>query len=224
MAKTRKLRTIGSRAEVMHNTAKRTSGGLTKSDLMYNKHGRIVSRSKHNSAKRENRLKKYGYGAQKGKFGYVKLDGATRKRGRGRGSRRSRRHRGGSAGSLQPADVNASYMINDVVPQHFTPLDRALTGGRRRRHSRSRSRSRSRRQRGGLAIGGVLSPANAMASGIDGQGITNYGASGSNSVQVAAGMAGGRRHRRRHRRHRGGTGKPHFAENAALAGALGAAS
>lgn len=219
MAKTRKLKTIGSRAAVMHNTAKRTSGGLTKSDLMYNKHGRIVSRSKHASAKREMRLKKYGYGTQKGKFGYVKLNGATRKRGRGSGSRRSRRHRGGSAGSLQPANVNSSYMINDVVPQHFTPLDRALTGGRRRRHSRSRSR----RQRGGLAIGGVLSPANAMASGIDGQGITNYGASGSNSVQVAAGMAGGRR-RRRHRRHRGGTGKPHFAENAALAGALGAAS
>ena len=34
---------IGSRAQVMHNTAHHTSGGLTKRDLKYNKWGRIVS-------------------------------------------------------------------------------------------------------------------------------------------------------------------------------------
>ena len=64
--------TIGSRRQVWNGTAKRTSGGLTKSDLIMS-HGRIVSKSKHFSAKKEMRLLKYGYGTQKGKFGYVKI-------------------------------------------------------------------------------------------------------------------------------------------------------
>lgn len=45
-------KTIGSRAEVMHGTAKKTSGGLTKSDLKYTKDGRIVSRKASDRAKR----------------------------------------------------------------------------------------------------------------------------------------------------------------------------
>ena len=49
---------VGSRAQVWHGTAKKTSGGLTKDKLMMNKHGRIVSRRKHNTAKREKRLEK----------------------------------------------------------------------------------------------------------------------------------------------------------------------
>ena len=40
------MKTIGSRAQVMHGGAMKTSGGLTKSDLKYNKWGRIVSRKK----------------------------------------------------------------------------------------------------------------------------------------------------------------------------------
>ena len=64
---------IGSRAQVMHGTAYKTSGGLTKSRLFQNKNGRIVSRNKHESAKRENRLVKAGYGTRKGHFGAVKL-------------------------------------------------------------------------------------------------------------------------------------------------------
>jgi len=39
--------TFGSKAQVWHGTAKKTSGNLTKSDLMKNKHGRIISRRKH---------------------------------------------------------------------------------------------------------------------------------------------------------------------------------
>ena len=39
---------------------------------MMNKWGRIVSRKKHVTAKKEKRLQKYGYFAKKGKFGYVK--------------------------------------------------------------------------------------------------------------------------------------------------------
>ena len=40
------MQTVGSRAQVMHGTAQKTSGGLTKKDLKYNKWGRIVSRKK----------------------------------------------------------------------------------------------------------------------------------------------------------------------------------
>ena len=67
-------RTFGSRAEVFHGNAKKTTGGLTKKDLMKNKHGEIVSRKKHITAKREKRLEKYGYFAKKGKFGFVKKE------------------------------------------------------------------------------------------------------------------------------------------------------
>jgi hypothetical protein len=65
-------RRVGTRAQVMHNTAHHTPGGLTKSDLKYNKWGRIVSKAKSAKAKRENRLVKLGFKTQKGKFGIVK--------------------------------------------------------------------------------------------------------------------------------------------------------
>jgi hypothetical protein len=68
---------FGSRQKVFNGTAYKTSGNLTKSELMMNKWGRIVSAKKHATAKKEKRLQKHGYFAQKGKFGYVKK--ATRK-------------------------------------------------------------------------------------------------------------------------------------------------
>ena len=71
---------VGSRAQVWHGTAKKTSGGLTKDKLMMNKHGRIVSRRKHNTAKREKRLEKAGYFTEKGKFGAVRKDGTKRRK------------------------------------------------------------------------------------------------------------------------------------------------
>lgn len=47
---TRKV--VGSRAEVWHGTAVKTSGGLTKSDLFYDaKDGRIKSKAKSSQAK-----------------------------------------------------------------------------------------------------------------------------------------------------------------------------
>lgn len=75
---------VGSRAQVMHGTAHHTSGGLTKSDLKMNKWGRIVSRKKSSSAKKDNRLAKMGFKTQKGKFGVVKAR-KTRKNKRGGG-------------------------------------------------------------------------------------------------------------------------------------------
>jgi hypothetical protein len=62
----------GSRAQVWHGTAYKTSGGLTKPHLTMNKHGRIVSSIKHRTAKKEKRLEKAGFMTVKGKFGAVK--------------------------------------------------------------------------------------------------------------------------------------------------------
>ena len=94
--------TIGSRAQVWHGTAKKTSGGLTKSALMMNKHGRIVSKRKHMTAKKEKRLVKAGFLTKKGHFGFVKHGHSSRRRGR----KASRKMRGGMAygGPLAPLD------------------------------------------------------------------------------------------------------------------------
>lgn len=59
---------VGSRAQVMHGTAKHTSGGLEKKDLMYNKAHEIVSRKKSLKAKKDRRLEKAGFKPVKGRF------------------------------------------------------------------------------------------------------------------------------------------------------------
>ena len=73
---------FGSRHQVMNGTAFKTRGELTKPELMMNKWGRIVSRKKHTTAKREKRLEKYGYFAKKGKFGYVKKGKTAKNKGK----------------------------------------------------------------------------------------------------------------------------------------------
>jgi hypothetical protein len=71
-----KIKTVGTRAEVMHGTAKKTSGGLTKKDLKYNKQGRIVSVKMSERAKKDKRLEKAGFKPVKGKFKlFKKADG-----------------------------------------------------------------------------------------------------------------------------------------------------
>ena len=63
----------GSRAEVMHETAYKTSGGLTKGHLKYNKHGHIVSKAKSRQGPMLlKRLTSKGYFTRKGTFGFVK--------------------------------------------------------------------------------------------------------------------------------------------------------
>ena len=71
---------VGSRAQVWHGNADHTSGGLKKKDLMMNKHGRIVSKAKSVSAKKEKRLEKAGYFTKKGKFGAVKKSASRKTR------------------------------------------------------------------------------------------------------------------------------------------------
>lgn len=88
---------IGTRAQVWHGTAYKTSGGLKKEHLMQNKSGRIVSEKKHQSAKRENRLLKHGYGTKKGKFGWIKT---------GSKKRRSKKHRKSMRGGMNSGSTS----------------------------------------------------------------------------------------------------------------------
>ena len=85
---------IGSRAQVWHGTACKTPGGLLKNQLIMNKLGRIVSKKKHSTAKKEKRLEKAGYFTQKGKFGAVKkLAKRKSMKPRGKKSKRTKRRR-----------------------------------------------------------------------------------------------------------------------------------
>lgn len=64
-----KMPAVGTKAQVYHGTAKHTSGGLTRKNLMKTKKGRIVSRKKHAAGKKAlKRLVKAGFKAKKGKF------------------------------------------------------------------------------------------------------------------------------------------------------------
>jgi hypothetical protein len=97
---------FGSRQQVWNGTAYKTSGELTKKALMMNKWGRIVSSKKHKTAKKEKRLQKYGYFAEKGKFGYVKR--STRKM-------RKSMKKGGNPDAYQQNDINqqVSEQLNE---------------------------------------------------------------------------------------------------------------
>ena len=140
------MQTTGSRAQVWHGTAKKTPGGLTKNNLMMNKHGRIVSKRKHASGKKTiKNLRKLGYVAKKGQF---KLFHKGKK---------SRKMRGGTGSPM------GSGM------QLGSPLDRALVAG-----------GRSRKMKGGMALGGQLSPMN-----FDGRGVGTSGV----ALQMVAGNA-----------------------------------
>jgi hypothetical protein len=198
--------TTGTRAQVWHGTARHTSGGLTKSDLMKNKAGRIVSRKKHHSAKKDNRLVKAGYKTKKGSFGFVKV--GSRKRGR-------KGHKGGSAGR---AYLNSSWQR--IGPANDS-LNAALMAGGAPYGDNVTPANFSAGDGNGSSI---------LGNGISGAGITNFGNS-SIGVQMRAGMTGGStygpgpgprppgppprvgatmggRRRKGRKGHRGGTGNP----------------
>ena len=106
---------IGTRAQVWHGTAYKTTGGLTKGDLMQNKAGRIVSRAKHNTAKREKRLVKAGFLTKKGHFGFIKNGKSMRKK---RGRKGSRKMRGGMS-PLSPTDYDGQGVGTSGVDLQF---------------------------------------------------------------------------------------------------------
>ena len=108
--------TFGSKAQVWHGTAKKTSGGLTKSDLMKNKHGRIVSRRKHTMGKKSiKHLRKMGYIAKKGHFTLFHKGHKGSKR------RHSRKMRGGMAygGPLSPHSFDGQGVGTSGVALQF---------------------------------------------------------------------------------------------------------
>ena len=150
--------TVGSRAQVWHGTAKHTSGGLHKTSLMKNKTGRIVSRKKHNSAKKDNRLVKAGFSTRKGHFGFVKR--GSRKHSKGKKQRggyhhahlapaflddnlgstavqmRAGMHGGAPVGNnFGPADINAKDITGvDGGNSTNVQMRAGQAGGKRRRH------------------------------------------------------------------------------------------
>jgi DVNP family len=63
---------IGTRACVYHETAYKTSGGLTKEDLELNKHGRIVSKKLATLAVEQNHLGDHKQPKESKEFGSLK--------------------------------------------------------------------------------------------------------------------------------------------------------
>ena len=109
------MKKVGSRAEVMHGTAEKTSygkSGLRKKDLKYNKQGRIVSKKMSARAKKEKRLVKAGYKTKKGVFGSFKEGKRLSKRRSRR--RRSKKQRGGVTTS--PTVGTSAVMPTTTAP------------------------------------------------------------------------------------------------------------
>jgi len=153
--------TIGTRAQVWHGTAKKTSGGLTKTHLMMNKHGRIVSRKKHASAKKEKRLVKAGFLTKKGHFGFVK-----------HGSKKMRGGTGAPMGN-SPGGPLGNAMSGTATPlPHVSPMTiaKGLPTGGNMMMKKGGKRHHSRKMRGGCHVNQPLSP-----SPYDGQGVGTSG-------------------------------------------------
>ncbi len=92
-----KMKTVGSKAEVYHGSCLRTSGGLTKKDLMKHK-GRIISRKKHAAGKKAiKHLRALGYIAKKGTFKLFRKSMAH-KTAKKHGKRHTRKRGGASTG------------------------------------------------------------------------------------------------------------------------------
>ena len=99
---------VGSRAQVMHGTAYKTTGDLTADKLTVNKSGRFVSKKKHITAKKENRLVKHGYGSKKGQFGYVKIGSMKKSR---KGSSRKGTKKRGKSRKMRGGAINVAGMV-----------------------------------------------------------------------------------------------------------------
>jgi len=149
--------TFGSKAQVWHGTAKKTSGGLTKGDLMKNKHGRIVSRRKHTMGKKSiKHLRKMGYIAKKGKFTLFH---------KGHKSRKMRGGTGAPMGNGLQGTTTGNAMAGTAMPMPAQNANQVAAGLMSKKGGR-----RSRKMRGGMAYGGPLSPL-----AYDGQGVGTSG-------------------------------------------------
>ena len=123
--------TIGSKAQVFHGSAKHTSGGLEKKDLMKLSSGRIVSRKKHYAGKKAiKRLFALGYKPKKGTF---HLFSKTRsgKKGKSKGRRSTRKAHGGmlglgdSSGSVL-TDVSGNQMLGASMQRALDSVSKLM--------------------------------------------------------------------------------------------------
>jgi hypothetical protein len=160
---------IGTRAQVWHGTAYKTSGGLTKSDLLQNKNGRIVSRAKHATAKKENRLVKAGFGTKKGVFGYVQLNKKTKSKRGGAGNMH-----GNNNGVLN--NNNNGVLNNNNNNNNNNPMMKMAAV-----KNMSSNKSGGRRSRRGGSGMSALSPSSFNGKGVGTSGI---------DLQFIAGNAG----------------------------------
>ena len=184
--------TIGSRRQVWNGTAKKTPGGLTKSDLMMSR-GHIVSKSKHFSAKKEMRLLKYGYGTKKGKFGFVKV-GTKR-------HRKGQKMRGGHVNighSLSPNGIDGQGISYNNYGSVGVQEAAGMAGGRRRSYGMAGGYDEP-----SLSDEASSSPTSSLNEEQLGG---SYGSANWNSDK----LTGGKRRRRRHRKMRGGTTSQRF--------------
>lgn len=172
------MQTIGTRAQVWHGTAKKTSGGLTKSHLMMNKHGRIVSRKKHASGKKTiKHLRSLGYVAKKGEFKLFH---------KGHKGHKSRKMRGGATsgtgapGSMASAMIENKMMNSGTGTGTGTGTGSMMNNGVGTNGGNRMKGGKSRRMRGGMAYGGPLSP-----HAYDGEGVGTSGV----ALQFVAGNA-----------------------------------
>lgn len=159
----------GTRAQVWHGTAYKTSGELNKNDLFQTKAGRIVSKAKHFTAKKENRLVKAGYGTKKGKFGYVKLGKTKSKRGGAGPTTTSSPSSTTGTTTSSPASPSmnsvTSSLLKSTTPSATTAMTASVTkgGSRKRRGSRRAGR---KHKRGGNGVNYGLSPSSYHGKGV----------------------------------------------------------
>ena len=107
-----KIKAVGSRAQVFHGTAKHTSGGLKKSDLMMKK-GRIISRRKSVAGKKAiKHLRAMGFIAKKGTFKLFRKGDAHMSRKSRKGKRSTRRRRGGANDKPAGSDMMGGPSTN----------------------------------------------------------------------------------------------------------------
>lgn len=116
----------GSRAQVYHGTAYKTSGNLKKTDLVQNKHGRMVSALKYKSSKQKgkNNLFNKGYSAKKGHFGAVRNGLSISRK---KTLRHSRKRIRGGTHTPEHTDPGSSTTSNIPPPSTYTPNDTPST-------------------------------------------------------------------------------------------------
>jgi hypothetical protein len=104
-----KIKAVGSKAEVFHGTAKHTSGGLKKKDLMKH-HNRIISRKKHAAGKKAiKHLFAMGYKPKKGTFKLMRKSMAHSSKRHSKRHTKRRTRRGGANGAVSMASASATY-------------------------------------------------------------------------------------------------------------------